>query len=130
MDKSPIGKLMSDPKDLDEALENVVYWARRLHSNWESEPHAHLDADTEYSSDELAIAARELVRFTELQERGRRPAGWNDKPQAGLLPVKFSQEDLERLIAKLHGDDEVKDLMWRLIEERNAFYRHGPRLSS
>jgi hypothetical protein len=49
-----------------------------------AEPHADADAEAEYASDLVALAARELVRHVERLDR--RPVGWEDTDASSPVP--------------------------------------------
>lgn len=50
-----------------------------------SEPHAHADAEAEYSAELVQLAARDLVRETEANAREHgHPVGWDDSPVHGV----------------------------------------------
>jgi hypothetical protein len=123
--------------NFDEAKEDLLQAAKRLERAYDSEPHGTSEWEIEYSTELLALAARELTRATEALPRDKRPVGWNTKPEEGRLAISLSQEDLNYLLQALQEarsglapaePEERKtqgDLIRRLEQELWAFERHA-----
>lgn len=54
---------------------------RSIHADhYEDEHNPHLDAEREYSAEQLALAARELVRAVDALPADQQPIGWTEQP--------------------------------------------------
>lgn len=62
--------------ELVTAEEAVLRAALSVLSNERTEPHANLDNDRDYAYEQLALAARALVRATDALPGGEQPIGW------------------------------------------------------
>lgn len=84
--------------------ENVIKAALRVigstHYQRADDPHA--DAEQEYAEEQLALAARALVRAVDRKADGEQPIGWIEEAEchAGLLPLKDLSAPIERCIVR------------------------------
>lgn len=123
-----------EENDIDQARETVLTAADRLTRAYNAEPHAHSDAEIEYSQELLALAARDLHLATEALPRNDRPVGWNThrRPHQARLDVSLTRDELDELVYALNNsptDEEdwqaKHNLLERLTQERAAFDRWG-----
>ena len=80
---------MTDENKIHELREQLTaYEARlasaihRLERAMAAEEGPHADAEAEYASDLVALAARDLVHEVDDAPHGRRPVGWDTEAQA------------------------------------------------
>jgi hypothetical protein len=84
-----------------EEHENVIKAALRVigstHYQRADDPHA--DAEAQYAEEQLALAARALVRAVDRKSADEQPIGWVETEcHAGLLPLKDLSAPIERCI--------------------------------
>lgn len=66
-----------------------------------SDPHAHADAEAEYSAELVQLAARDLVREVEANAREHgHPVGWDDNPVHGEADRRSWPEHREHRCGK------------------------------
>jgi hypothetical protein len=73
--------MAAGPLPVEVAQSRVISAALRvLSGDYEETAHGHSDAEAEYASERLALAARELMRAVDARPAAERPEGWNARP--------------------------------------------------